>query len=406
MQEKYYTRCNSTGFRAFLWTSFFGAFNDNFFKLILICYAMSVLSKEALNTYIPITGLLFTLPYLLGSSYAGYISDRFAKKRVLLWAKWLEIAVMALGLWLFIDGAVYGLLLVLFLMGAQSALYSPAKYGFLPETLPERELSNGNGLTQLFTFVAIIAGTWMGGMVSKWHSGAWWIGSLYCVIVAIAGTVTSFFISKTPAGTSSAQFLLNPIATHINTFRSIRKDRKLVFSIFGFTFFWYVAALFQNNMPLFVKNEMHLGEQHLGFLLGASGLGIGLGCLLCGKIMKPYNEFTISRFSCLGMGVSCILMGFANSSMAMGIVFSFLLGLFAGFYQIPMSTNVQKRCPASKRGSCLALGNAIDCISMILAYSTQWVLINIFRINASGIFIVLGIIAIAFIIIYSRKNRQ
>ena len=115
------------GFQAFLATSFLGAFNDNFFKLIVTCFAISKLGKEELNTYIPLTGAMFVLPYLLCSSYAGYLADRFEKRRLLIWTKWMELVVMLFGLWLFHCQAVYTLLAALFLMGAQSAFYSPAK---------------------------------------------------------------------------------------------------------------------------------------------------------------------------------------------------------------------------------------------------------------------------------------
>ena len=166
-------------------------------------------------------GFLFALPYLVCSSYAGWVSDRFRKSRVFVWSKWLELLVMFIGVLLFRGGAVWPLLGVLFLMGAQSALYSPAKYGYLPETLDASELSNGNGLTQMFTFLAIIAGTWAGGLVADVHSGKWWIGGMYCVTVAVAGIATSYFIAKTPDGNCNAVFRLNP---DIKDFYAFTKD--------------------------------------------------------------------------------------------------------------------------------------------------------------------------------------
>ncbi len=146
------------GFWAFIATQFLGAFNDNAFKFLIIGFAMSRLSETASRNYVPMASAMFILPFLVFAGFAGYLSDRFSKKRVMVWTKILEIVIMATGWVFFSQQLEYWLLAVLFVMGAQSTLFSPAKYGFIPETLPERQLSSGNGIVQLFTFLAIIAG--------------------------------------------------------------------------------------------------------------------------------------------------------------------------------------------------------------------------------------------------------
>lgn len=395
--------CASPGFRAFLTTSFLGAFNDNCFKLLLTCFAMSILSENAQKNYIPLAGALFAMPYLVCSSYAGFISDRFTKRRVMIWAKWFELFIMLTGLILFRAGAVHALLAVLFLMGAQSALYSPAKYGFLPETLPDTELSKGNGMTQLCTFVAIIAGTWAGGMVSDVHKGAWWLGAFYCVAVALAGVVSSYFTSHTPPGNPNASFLWNPLTTHMRTFRLIRKDPVLILSILGNTYFWFIAALFQNNLPLLVKQEMMRGDKTLGSLLGAVGLGVGLGCAACGALSQGRIEFGLVIPGGVMMAFSCILMGLLGKFLAPAIFLTAALGFFAGIYQLPLATSLQKHSPAKQRGSCLALGNAVDCASMLLAYAVQWLLIKPFGMSPGNVFIVLGFITAAVLFFMAWK---
>ena len=393
------SKIRTLGFGAYLVTSFFGAFNDNGFKLLLTCCAMQMLPLEAQKTYIPLAGFLFALPYLVCSSYAGWVSDRFRKSRVFVWAKWLELYVMLLGVALFRAGAVWILLGVLFLMGAQSALYSPAKYGYLPETLGADELSNGNGLTQMFTFLAIIAGTWAGGMVAEVHSGKWWIGGVYCVAVAVAGVVSSYLIDKTPDGNPKARFNINPIETHLVTWRAVRRDPVLVLSLFGNTFFWFVAALYQNNLPMHVKYVLQKDDSGvIGCMLGAVGLGIGLGAFVCGRLSRNRIGYHLVFPGGIMMGVVCIVAGIAGRSVLVALLCSCLLGFFCGIYQLPLSTSLQKHSPASRRGSCLALANGVDCISMMLAYAMQWILIKPLGLNASGVFIALGIITIVFVI--------
>ncbi len=385
----------SPGFRAFLATSFLGAFNDNFFKLIVVCFALSRLGKAAQDTYVPLAGAMFVLPYLVLSSYAGYVSDRFAKRQVIIWAKWAELAIMLLGVALFAGSAVYLLLGVLFLMGAQSAFYSPAKYGYLPETLPDRELPNGNGLTQLCTFIAIIAGSWMGGLIARLHASNWTLGASYCALAAALGIATAHFTGATPGGNPRALFSWNPLHSHWTTFKSIRRNSILLASMIGNSFFWFVAALFQNNLPLLVKQEMGAGEQTLGFLLGAVGLGIGFGCLACGALSRGRIAYRLILPGGLATAFAALFMGVFGRFLWAGLLFSAALGFFAGIYQLPLATSVQKHSAASNRGRCLALGNAMDCVGLLLAYIAQWLMLNLLRLSPSGVFIGLAVLTFA-----------
>jgi len=395
---------STLGFRAFLATSFLGAFNDNFFKLIVTCFALDKLDKGVLNTYVPLTGAMFVLPYLVCSGYAGFVSDRFPKRKVIVWAKWLELVVMLFGLVLFACDAVYALLLALFLMGAQSALYSPAKYGFLPETLKEEELPKGNGMTQLCTFLAIIAGSWAGGVISRFHSSHWTLGALYCVAAAAIGVATSYFTSRTPQGRTNAKFSFNPLDGHLETLRIIRRNPLLFLMMLGNSFFWFIAALFQNNLSLYVKQEMKSGEQTLGVLLAAVGLGIGLGCMVCGLLSFRRIEYGLILPGGILTAIASIMMFTGVHSLFRAVLFTSMLGFFAGIYQLPLTTAVQRFSPSGHRGSCLALGNAMDCIGMLLAYVMQWVLLNMFGLKPSGVFIVLGCLTLAVLVLMAFKE--
>ncbi len=398
-------KTHSIGFRAYLATSFLGAFNDNFFKLLLTCFAMNILPKELHNTYVPLAGGIFVLPFLLLSSYGGWISDFWDKRRVMIWSKWMELVVMFLGFLLFHASAVYWLLVVLFLMGAQSALYSPAKYGYLPETLPSEELPEGSGLTMLTTFVAIIAGTSAGGFISDKFGSSPAIGGFLAVVVAAIGVLFSMKIGKTPRCNPNAVFSWNPVATHWKTFRLICKHPRLFFSVFGATYFWFFSALFQNNLPLFVRNSLGLGDRQLGYALGAVGLGLGIGCAASGKLARGKIRLEWIFPSGIAMSACAILMGVFCQGCAAAILFSFLLGICAGFYQLPVGTAVQHDSPAAHRGACLSLANAIDCISMLLAYFAQWILLRVFRLSPAGVFIALGIVTIFFVICWTKRCK-
>lgn len=388
-----------SGFIAFLVTSFWGAFNDNFFRFLVTCFALEVLPHEKLKIYIPLTLAVFNLPYLICSGFTGYLADRFTKKHIIIWAKWIELIVMAAGLIAFQFRAINILLFVLFLMGAQSALYNPAKYGFLPETLPENDLPNGNGLTQLCTFIAIIAGSWTCGQISKFFSQVWIAGPVICILISAIGIVTAHFVSKTHPGKTDTSIRINPISAHIATLKNQKGNKILLLSICGNSFFWFMAALFQNNLSLLVEQEMGSGSASLGHLLGATGLGIGLGCLVCGAISQGRVEYGLVIPGGIFTAITAILIGLTGKHLIFAVIFSAMLGFTAGIYQLPLSASIQKNSPEAKRGACLALSSAMDCVAMLIASLVHAILLNLFHISVCGVFHVLGIIVFAWLLL-------
>src|SRR5947207_9038798 len=139
------------GFRAFLWTPFLGAFNDNVFKFIVSMTAVAmtpVSASAAASGELSWVGIVFTAPFLLFSGYAGQLSDRFDKRTVLIVTKSLEVVAMTLAIFALSSGHLAPLLVVLFLMATQATFFSPAKYGIVPEMLPDAALSRANGLLE------------------------------------------------------------------------------------------------------------------------------------------------------------------------------------------------------------------------------------------------------------------
>ena len=162
--------------------------------------------------YIPLIGGLFILPFLLFSGYSGYLADVYSKRNVLVAVKCFEIVAMSLGFLAFFLDRMEPMLAVVFLMGLHSTIFSPAKYGILPEMLPEQELSRGNGLLEMSTFMAIILGTSLGGTIYEaWKDRLGWIG-VVLIAIAVLGTLTSLGITKVPPSGSSKKFVANPTA--------------------------------------------------------------------------------------------------------------------------------------------------------------------------------------------------
>src|SRR5678815_1181898 len=208
---KYIDILKDRGFFCFFLTQFLGAFNDNFYKIIITLVALDIPAGDGIQ-YIPLIGGLFILPFLLFSGYAGYLADVYSKRDVLVAVKVFEIFAMGLGLLAFFVDRMEPLLAVVFLMGLHSTFFSPAKYGILPEMLPEKDLSRGNGLLEMSTFMAIILGTAFGGTIYEaWKDRLGWIGAIL-IAIAVLGTLTSLRITRVLPSGSSKKFVISPLA--------------------------------------------------------------------------------------------------------------------------------------------------------------------------------------------------
>src|SRR5215475_15387236 len=196
--HSYRDTLRNRGLQPFLWTQFLGAFNDNLFKMVVSMLAVHLVAAERAGRELSIVSAVFILPFLLFSGYAGQLADVYSKRTVLVVSKSLEIVAAMLGLVAFAFGHLQLTYAVLFLIALQATFFSPAKYGILPEMLPERDLSRANGVLEMSTFVAIVLGTAVGGyLFEAWHARLWAIGVLV-VAVAVAGTVSSFRIPQVP----------------------------------------------------------------------------------------------------------------------------------------------------------------------------------------------------------------
>ncbi|NLG14249.1 MAG: MFS transporter [Lentisphaerae bacterium] len=381
-----------TGFLGFLGTQFLGAFNDNVFKMLVICAAAATLSAEAKKDYIPLASAFFILPYLLFSAFAGYLADRYSKRSVMIATKFAEIAIMCAGALLFWRLAVYPLLAVLFLMGAQSAFFSPAKYGFLPETLSEKHLPSGNGATQLFTFLAIILGGWAGSAMADSCGGNYLIPALVTIAIAVVGTISSFAITRTRLGSRKVKPSFDPLTPHWKTFLELRKDPVLLYCFLGNTFFWFLGALFQSNIPFIVQDELKQSDTMIGYLQAAVALGIGIGSALAGYASKGKIAYRFIIPSGILLSLAAFAFGLAAHSTFLVIILTALLGIAGGFFQIPLTTAIQHRSPQDKRGRYLAAGNALDSISMLLSAAVHWIFLKPLNLSPANVIVALGAI--------------
>src|SRR4029079_8294877 len=202
----------------------------------------------------------------LFSGYAGHLADVYSKKRVLVAVKVLEILIMLLAVGAFIAQHIEAMLVIVFLMGVPSAFFSPAKYGILPEMLPDKDLSRGNGLLEMSTFMAIILGTSLGGaLFAAWKHNLPLIG-VVMIAIAILGAISSLGIPRVPASGAAKLFRINPFGEILGGLGRLRGDRTLSLTVFGISYFWFLAALVQINILFFGKELLQLNEFRIGLL--------------------------------------------------------------------------------------------------------------------------------------------
>ncbi len=293
------------GFEAFLWTQFLGAFNDNVYKIIVSLRAVQVAAASG-SEYLALSGVVFVAPFLLFSGYAGHLADAALKRSVLIAVKVFEVAVMGFALAAFFSTRMELMLGVLFLMALHSTIFSPAKYGIVPEMLPDKELSRANALLEMTTFVAIVLGTTGGGLLfAYWKNEAWKMG-LATLGVAVAGLAVSFGIPHTPRATNAAAFSLNPFAEVIEGSRRLAQDRRMALTVAGISYFWFLGALFQMNLLLFGAETLHIGDRLVVWMVSGLALGIGAGSVLAGRLSGDKVELGLVPLGSIAMGVLSI----------------------------------------------------------------------------------------------------
>ena len=361
------------GFQAFLWTQFFGAFNDNVYKIIVSMRAVHVTANAGSDGfYLSLAGAVFVVPFLFLSGYSGHIADVISKRKVLISVKIFEIFVMALGLVVFFTTRIELMLLVLFLMAVHSTVFSPAKYGIVPEMLPDRDLSRANGLLEMSTFVAIVLGTSIGSFLfSSWRATPWRMG-LVLLGIAVIGFLTSLRITRVPASGSTTPFELNPFAEVITGTKHLLKDRPLWMAVLGISYFWFLGALFQMDLLLFGSDVLKVSDLRVGLMVTGLAIGIGAGSLLAGRLSGDKIELGLVPIGSVLMGVFSIALYAARGSYNLSVAALSLLGISAGLFIVPLNGYLQQRAEKHEKGRIIATNNFYNTVGLLLASAALW----------------------------------
>ena len=355
------------GFQAFLWTQFLGAFNDSVYQTIVALHV-----GNANPAYVPLVPAVFTLPALLFSGYSGHLADLVSKRRVLIGVKLFEILIMLFGLTTLIAGWTEGMLLVVFLMGLHAAVFSPAKYGIVPEMLDDRDLSRGNALLEMSTFVAIVLGIAGGGVLfTVWKAAPWRIGAATIAIAAI-GFAASLRITRVPASGATQPFRWNPFAEIAGSTRHLFHDKPLWLAVLGVSYFWFAGVLLKTDLQYFGRDSLGAGDNGVALLWAFLAIGIGVGNMLAGRLSGDKVELGLVPMGAAFMGLFALALAAARHSFAFSTAAVVGLAMASGLFVVPLYAYIQQRSDSREKGRVVAANNFYQTIGMLIASAVMW----------------------------------
>ncbi len=372
-------------FRPFFLTQFLGAFNDNLFKnalVVLLTFQAASWTTIAPALLANLAAGIFIPPFFLFSATAGQLADKYDKARLTRLVKVLEIAIMLVALAGFVMHSLAVLLGALFLLGCHSTLFGPVKYALLPQHLHEDELVGGNALVEAGTFVAILLGTLAGGMLAAAEHGALWIAAAG-LVVALAGYLTSRGVPPAPAPEPGLKVNPNPLTETWRNIGFARENQPVYLAILGISWFWLYGALFLAQFPAYAKSVIGGGEGTVTLLLATFTVGIGLGSLLCEKLSGGQIEIGLVPFGSIGLTIFGLDLAFASPAglpagaplavaevlaqpgVVRVLVALLMLGVFGGFFIVPLYAMMQSRSAAANRARVIAANNIMNALFMV-----------------------------------------
>ncbi|PAA36267.1 glycerol acyltransferase [Pseudomonas fragi] len=401
-------------FLPFFVTQALGALNDNLFKQSLILAILYKLNIEGdRGIWVNLCALVFIVPFFLFSALAGQFGEKYAKDRLIRLIKLGEIAIMVVAAIGFAFDHLALMLVALFAMGTHSALFGPVKYSILPQTLRPEELVGGNGLVEMGTFLAILAGTIGAGIMLS--SGNYTvIVSVVIIAVAVLGYLASRAIPSAPADTPQLRLNWNIFSESWATLRlGLNQTPAVSRSVVGNSWFWFVGAIYLTQIPAYAKDWLSGDETVVTLILTVFSVGIALGSLLCEKLSGRKVEIGLVPFGSFGLTVFGLLLwwhsgqmpqnihandwlGVLGFSQAWWVLLDILgLGVFGGFYIVPLYALIQSRTSESERARVIAANNILNALFMVVSALVTILLLSVAGLTIPELFLVVSLMNIA-----------
>lgn len=388
--------------------NFVGVLNDNFMKHCIIFVSVGWVMPEWMtqSQLISAVSAALVLPYLLLSPYSGEIAERFQKQKIVRLMKLLELPIVALagvGFWI---ESVWVVLLAVLLMGVQSCLYSPAKYGLIRDVDGERGVAFGSGMFEMMAFLGILIGTVLAAYLSDHY--AWWIVAAVMLGLAIIG----YYLSKI-LGIVETQYIeaetekqsRNPIKFWIQSYKFASQHKGLNKAIYGASLLWLLGGMLQMNVVLHCTKTLGMTNTASSLILAMAAIGIAIGCSVTGKLIDNRSKKSFIIVGLLGIILALnILLSFNPQGYGLGVLI-FVVAFCGGMFQVPCLAIVQSADVGEKLGSMLAYLNLMTFIFVLLGTALFSIVTALTSENSIAVFFVMLIITVlsVFVFVLDRK---
>lgn len=389
-------------FKLFL-LNFVGVLNDNFMKHCIIFVSVGWIMPEWMtqSQLISAVSAALVLPYLLLSPYSGEIAERFQKQKIVRLMKLIEISIVALagvGFWI---ESVWIVLLAVLLMGTQSCLYSPAKYGLIRDVDGERGVAFGSGMFEMMAFLGILIGTIVAAYISEHY--AWWIVTIVMVVLALIGWWLSMILGIKEGNVEQTKESRNPIRFLVESYRFASKHKGLNKAVYGASLLWLLGGLLQMNVVLHCTRTLGMGNTASSIILSMAAVGIAIGCSATGKLIENRNKQNFIIGGLIGVALNLIfILIFKPEGWVLGVLI-FLIAFSGGIFQVPCLTIVQSANIGHKLGSMLAYLNLLTFIFVLIGTAIFSIITMFSDQNSYVVFIAMLIITTLSIIAFVKR---
>ncbi|MBT3209895.1 MAG: MFS transporter [Bacteroidetes bacterium] len=371
-------------------TNFLGVFNDNFLKNLICFVCIYWFAKENHSMIIAIASSLLVIPYIFFSPLAGSFAGTKSKVKIVRMAKLLEMPIMLIAIAGFYAESIYIVLFAMLLMGIQSAIFSPSKYGLIRDIGGVEGISFGTGSMEMLTFVAVLIGTFVAGVVSDIQNYREIILASILILVALSGWLTSKkIVAKESDPESISKESVNPVVFLRNSFKYAMSISGLNYIVLSLSTFWFIGSMLQMNLLIYCPNSLGMSNTETGIVMSLVAIGIGLGCGFAGLVSKDKINLKLLPFGGTGLSLSISLIYILEPD---GIVFKILLVLAsfsAGLFKVPLNAWIQKYVTGRKLGEMIAYNNLVVFIFILISAGVFGLMESYF--NSRIIFLIIAV---------------
>ncbi|MCB1180481.1 MAG: MFS transporter [Chlamydiia bacterium] len=358
-----------------------------------------VKGSEHSNTILALAGAIFVIPFLLFASTAGSLADRYSKKTLVFVTRIAELCIVFIGVIAFALKSAFLGYSVLFLMATQSSIFSPAKYGIIPEIVKKQKISHYNGVITATTYLAIIIGTFLGSFLTDITAKNFILASFSTVIIAICGFLFSFGIPKTKPQAREKKVSTKFLSDIYRSLRKSLETRYLFFVLIFGAYFLFLGSYTQLNIIPYAMQSLGLSEIEGGYLFLMTAIGIGIGSFLAGRLSGRDAELGFIPLSALGITFLTLFLFIFSFSLPFVVLLLVLMGFLGGFYIVPVDAFIQTASPDEDRGANVATSNFLSFTGVVLSSGLLALLGNGFGLTAAQGFLVIGMITFLLTII-------